>query len=76
MKGDGASIGDLAGELGVSASYFSRIVRLSFIAPTLVQAILDGRQPKRLLAKRLTVGSFRLPTSWKEQAIRLGLASA
>jgi hypothetical protein len=29
----------------VSRSYFTRLVRLSYLAPDITQAILDGRQP-------------------------------
>jgi hypothetical protein len=33
---------------GVSRSYFTRVVRLSYLAPDITQAILDGRQPRDL----------------------------
>jgi hypothetical protein len=32
---------------GVSPSYFTRLVHLSYLAPDITQAILDGRQPPR-----------------------------
>ena len=37
----------LAEREGVSPSYFTRLVRLSYLAPDITQAILDGRQPPR-----------------------------
>ena len=45
---------------GVSRSYFTRLVRLSYLAPDITQAILDGRQPRDLTAEKLLAHS-RLP---------------
>ena len=36
----------LAKREGVSPSYFTRLVRLSYLAPDIAQAIVDGRQPR------------------------------
>ena len=40
----------LAKREGGSPSYFTRLVRLSYLAPEIAQAILDGRQPRDLTA--------------------------
>ena len=58
---------------GVSPSYFTRLVRLSYLAPDITQAILDGRQPRDLTADKLLVHS-RLPLTWDEQRRMLGFA--
>lgn len=50
----------------VSKSYVTRVVRLAYLAPPIVAAILDGRQPVGLTAKRL-LQDTRLPFSWTEQ---------
>src|SRR6516225_8917778 len=42
----------LAKQEGVSPSYFTRLVRLSYLAPDITQAILDGRQPSHLTADK------------------------
>ena len=34
----------LAKRQGVSPSYFTRLVRLSYLSPEITEAILDGRQ--------------------------------
>jgi hypothetical protein len=45
----------LAKEAGVARSYFTRIFRLSFLAPDVVKAIVQGAHPPDLTAKRLSV---------------------
>jgi hypothetical protein len=45
---DGVPFAALAKREGVSPSYFTRLVRLSYLAPDITQAILDGRQPRDL----------------------------
>jgi hypothetical protein len=63
----------LAKQEGVSPSYFTRLVRLSYLAPDIIQAILDGRQPRDLSADKPLAHS-RLPLSWNEQRTALGFA--
>src|SRR5215471_10676487 len=63
----------LAEREGVSPSYFTRLVRLSYLAPDLTRAILDGRQPRDLTAEKLLAHS-RLPLAWHDQRIALGFA--
>ena len=43
-KGVHATLEDLARAKGVGASYVSRVLRLTLLAPDIVEAILDGRQ--------------------------------
>ena len=43
---DGVPFAALADREGVSRSYFTRVVRLSYLSPDITQAILDGRQPR------------------------------
>src|SRR6266436_3668275 len=47
-EGEGVPFAALAQREGVSRSYFTRLVRLSYLAPDITQAILDGRQPRDL----------------------------
>ena len=49
---------------GVSPSYFTRLVRLSYLAPDITQAILEGRQPRDLTLYRLPVISRCGRVSW------------
>ena len=48
-------------------------VRLSYLAPDIAQAILDGRQPRGLTPDRLLAHS-RLPLAWHDQRTALGFA--
>jgi site-specific DNA recombinase len=70
---DGVPFAALAKREGVSPSYFTRLVRLSYLAPDITQAILDGRQPRDLTADKLLAHS-RLPLTWHEQRRVLGFA--
>ncbi|MBV8338137.1 MAG: hypothetical protein JO358_22455, partial [Alphaproteobacteria bacterium] len=70
---DGVPFAALARRQGVSPSYFTRLVRLSYLAPDITQAILDGRQPPGLSSDKLLAHS-RLPLAWHEQRSLLGFA--
>jgi site-specific DNA recombinase len=56
---------------GVSRAYFTRLVKLSFLAPDITKAILEGRHPPDLTAGRL-ITHARLPLDWKAQRTALG----
>jgi hypothetical protein len=63
-SGQAKSITDLAEQEGVTDAYVCRLLPLTCLAPDLVEAILDGRQPKGLrLAEMLGNG----PLAWEEQ---------
>ena len=70
---DGVPFAALAERQVVSRSYFTRVVRLSYLAPDITQAILDGRQPRDLTADKL-LAHFRLPLAWRDQRTALGFA--
>jgi hypothetical protein len=62
--GQARSITDLAEQERVTDAYVCRILPLTCLAPDIVEAILDGRQPKGMrLAEML--GSW--PVGWEEQ---------
>jgi hypothetical protein len=73
VDSDGVPFAALAKQEGVSPSYFTRLVRLSYLAPDITQAILDGRQPRDLTADKLLAHS-RLPLIWHEQRTVLRFA--
>jgi site-specific DNA recombinase len=73
VRSDGVPFAALAEREGVSPSYFTRLVRLGYLAPDIIQAILDGRQPRNLTPGKL-LGHSRLPIGWREQRTVLGFA--
>ena len=63
-SGRAKSITDLAEQEGVTDAYVCRLLPLTCLAPDIVEAILDGRQPKGLrLAEMLGNG----PLGWEQQ---------
>jgi hypothetical protein len=66
LGSDGGPFSELAKREGVSPSYFTRLIRLSYLAPDITQAILDGHQPPGLTADKLLAHS-RLPLNWQDQ---------
>src|SRR5438105_5481714 len=70
-QGEGIAFAALAQREGVSRSYFTRLVRLSYLAPDITQAILDWRKPRDLTPEKLLEHS-RLPLAWHDQRIVLG----
>jgi hypothetical protein len=59
------SAGELAEREGVTRSFVNRLLRLTLLAPDIVDAILDGRQPKGL---QLAVLTGKLPSGWEAQS--------
>ncbi len=56
----------LAAREGLTASYVTRIVRLAFLSPAVLEAIVAGRQRSGVDVGRLTRGE-PLPACWREQ---------
>src|SRR5436309_3499088 len=64
---------ELAQYQRMTSSYFTRVLRLTYLAPDITRAILEGRHPRDLTARKLLAHS-RLPLTWPEQRRALGLA--
>jgi hypothetical protein len=70
-SGQAKSITDLAEQEGVTDAYVCRLLPLTCLAPDIVEAILDGRQPRGLrLAEVLGNG----PLDWNEQRTAWGFS--
>jgi len=62
-----ATINELADREGIAPSYMTRVLRLTLLAPDIVEAILDGRTgPEFTLARLLEP----FPTEWAKQQIQ------
>ena len=68
----GRPISEMAEAADMSSSYFTRMLRLSFLAPDITQAILHGRQPADRNAHKM-MADTRAPIDWREQRAALGL---
>ncbi len=66
LAGRGASLELIAGRENVNSSYATRLLRLAFLSPEIVRAILDGQHPPTLTAHRLLLDT-RLQLAWKDQ---------
>ncbi|MEI7833425.1 MAG: hypothetical protein WCJ56_09530 [bacterium] len=58
------SIDELAQVIKLDRSYVGRILRLTLLAPDIIQTILDGKEPSGLSLGKLTK---TLPLDWVEQ---------
>ncbi len=68
------SLRELARGVGRDRSYTGRVLRLAFLAPDIVEAIVAGHQPADLTVTRL-IRLEDLPLSWTEQRRLLGFES-
>ncbi len=63
-SGEFATIAELAEREGIASSYMTRVLRLTLLAPDIVEAILDGKQgPEVTLAQVLEP----FPLEWRLQ---------
>lgn len=63
-SGEAATINEVAEQEGVTGPYVYRLLRLTCLAPDLVAAILDGRQPKGIVLADLVRD---VPLEWHQQ---------
>lgn len=68
-NGTYSCLDDIARSEKIGASFVSRYYRLVLLAPDIVEAILDGRQPAELTVKDLLEP---FPVEWKLQRAHLG----
>ena len=62
-SGEFATIAELAQREGIAPSYMTRVLRLTLLAPDIVEAILDGKQgPEVTLAQALEP----FPIAWEQ----------
>jgi len=69
QKDKSGSVSSIAASERLSRGYVRDVIRLGFLAPDIVDAILEGRQPAQLMLKDLMKG---IPASWMEQRHRFG----
>ena len=72
LSGSEDSIETMTERLGAGKGWLTSLVRLSYLAPDIVRAMLAGRQPVELNPTRLMRLSKDLPPDWSEQRRFLG----
>ena len=63
-SGEFATIAELAEREGIAPSYMTRVMRLTLLAPDIVEAILDGKQGHEVTLARLLEP---IPMEWTAQ---------
>ena len=66
----------LAHALKLEPGWVAEVLRMTLLAPDIVEAILDGRQPRHLNLHTLRGRQDLLPRDWGEQRRLLGFPSA
>ena len=66
-RGEASGPGDIAKAEGLCRTYVTRVVCLAFLAPEVTKAILEGRQPTEVTAKRLINLALKIPIFWADQ---------
>ncbi|WP_249200478.1 hypothetical protein [Thetidibacter halocola] len=64
-SGEFATIAELAEREGIAPSYMTRVLRLTLLAPDIVEAILDGRQPEAMTLQAVMTA---FSVVWREQS--------
>ena len=64
LSGEVSSLRRIAAAVGKSERYVSKVIRVAFLAPDLVEAVLEGRAFIGLTLAKLTKD---LPSDWNEQ---------
>ena len=70
--GKAKSLDAIAAREGLAVRYVGRLIRLAFLAPEIVESIVEGRQPPTLTAEALT-RRIELPLSWCSQKTALNV---
>ena len=72
-EGRYASISEMAAGERIERGYLGTLLRLTLLAPEMVEAILNGREPEGVTLPALLEG---VPVGWGEQSIVIGGLSA
>ena len=71
LEGKSSNQRSLTLHAGLTRRYIGRVFDCAFLAPDIVEAILEGRQPRDLSFKKLCA---HIPLSWVEQHKQFGFS--
>ncbi|MGE3988620.1 recombinase family protein [Pseudorhodoplanes sp.] len=66
------TVREIARQDQITSNYLYVVLRLRWLAPDIVTAIVNGRQPRQLSTKRLMRLAAKLPIDWAAQRTLLG----
>jgi site-specific DNA recombinase len=72
MQNTDLTVHIIAHQERVSANYIYRLLRLPSLAPDIITAIINGKNPPQLTAKKLMRLTPQIPVDWAEQRKLLG----
>jgi site-specific DNA recombinase len=72
MENTDLTVHVIASQERVSANYVYRLLRLPTLAPEIITAIVNGKNPPQLTAKKLMRMTPQIPVDWAEQRKLLG----
>lgn len=73
MQKEGLILEELAKQEGLSREFVGKVLRLTYLAPDIVMAIIDGVYPKTLTLTKILNSS--IPVLWSEQRLKYGFNS-
>jgi len=68
--GKASSLAEIARRERLAVRYVGRVIRLAFLAPDIVESIVEGRQPTILTAEAVT-RHIEIPLEWRAQTTAL-----
>jgi site-specific DNA recombinase len=69
QQGEFVDTAEIAQRFGLSGAHVRRLLRFAYLAPDIVEAIIEGRQPRTLTVKLLLRG---IPLDWADQRAAFG----
>lgn len=69
LRGNTINMRSLAGQAGLTERYVGKVFACAFLAPDIIEAILEGRQPRDLTFAKLCQ---HVPLSWTDQRRQFG----
>jgi hypothetical protein len=71
-SGKYADTEQVARQFKLNEAHVRRLLRFCYLAPDIVEAIVEGRQPRSLTVKRLLKG---IPSAWTDQRAAFGFTN-
>ncbi len=69
-NGTYSTMRELAEKIKLDVAYVARTIRLTLLAPDIIEAVMSGKRPLELTLERL---SQKFPANWEEQRREWGL---